>query len=78
MAAVMLSKELQPDLVVLDVLDAGDVGVEVVDKIISASTTSKVVLLTSSESEEDLLAAIKAGARGYIVKSTPFPNWLSP
>ena len=72
MAAVMLSKELKPDLVVLDVLMPGMSGVEVVDKIIGASPTSQVVLLTSSESEEDLLAAIKAGARGYIVKSTPF------
>ena len=74
MAAVMLAKELKPDLVVLDVLMPGMSGVEVVDKIISASAGSKVVLLTSSESEEDLLAAIKAGARGYIVKSTPFPE----
>jgi DNA-binding NarL/FixJ family response regulator len=72
MAAVMLSKELKPDLVVLDVLMPGMSGIEVVDKIIGASPTSQVVLLTSSESEEDLLAAIKAGARGYIVKSTPF------
>jgi len=72
MAAVMLAKQLKPDLVVLDVLMPGMSGVEVVDKIISASSGSKVVLLTSSESEEDLLAAIKAGARGYIVKSTPF------
>jgi two-component system NarL family response regulator len=74
MAAVMLSKELRPDLVVLDVLMPGMSGVEVVDKIIGASPGSKVVLLTSSESEEDLLAAIKAGARGYIVKSTAFPE----
>ena len=74
MAAVMLAKELQPDLAVLDVLMPGMSGVEVVDKIIGASSESKVVLLTSSESAEDLLAAIKAGARGYIVKSTPFPE----
>lgn len=72
MAALMLAKELKPDLVVLDVLMPGMSGVEVVDKIIGASPGSKVVLLTSSESEEDLLAAIKAGARGYIVKTTPF------
>ena len=74
MAAVMMAKELHPDLVVLDVLMPGMSGVEVVDKIIGASPGSKVVLLTSSESEEDLLAAIKAGARGYIVKSTAFPE----
>jgi two-component system NarL family response regulator len=32
-----------------------------------------VVLLTGSESEEDMLTALKAGARGYIVKDMPFP-----
>jgi len=74
MTAVMMTKELKPDLVMLDVLMPGMSGVEVVDKIIGASPKSRVVLLTSSESEEDLLSAIKAGARGYIVKSTPFPQ----
>jgi two-component system NarL family response regulator len=32
------------------------------------------VLLTGSESEEDVLSAIKSGARGYIVKDMPFPQ----
>jgi two-component system NarL family response regulator len=49
-------------------------GLEVVDKIIDACPTTKVVLLTSSESEEDLLMAIKQGASGYIVKDTGFPQ----
>jgi DNA-binding NarL/FixJ family response regulator len=56
----------------LDVLMPGMSGLEVVGPIISASHGAKVVLLTSSESEEDLLAAIKAGAVGYVVKDTPF------
>lgn len=71
MAAVSKADQLQPDVVVLDVLMPGISGLEVVDKILTAAPKSKVVLLTSSESGEDLLAAIRSGAMGYIVKTTP-------
>ena len=74
LAAIGHSRRLNPDLVVLDVLMPGMSGLEVVDKIIDACPTTKVVLLTSSESEEDLLMAIKQGASGYIVKDTGFPQ----
>jgi DNA-binding NarL/FixJ family response regulator len=71
LAGVAEARRLKPDLVVLDVLMPGMSGLEVVDKILEVSPASKVVLLTGSESEEDLLTAIKAGASGYIVKDTP-------
>lgn len=69
--AVSIARSVEPDLVLLDVLMPGISGLDVVAKIIEACPTTRVVLLTSSESEEDLLKAIKAGARGYIVKDTP-------
>jgi DNA-binding NarL/FixJ family response regulator len=69
--AVSLARDTKPDIVLLDVLMPGISGLEVVGKILDVSPGSKVVLLTSSESEEDLLKGIKAGARGYIVKDTP-------
>lgn len=71
LTAVAICREHEPDLVLLDVLMPGISGLDVVDKIIAASSKTRVVLLTSSESGEDLLKAIKAGARGYIVKDTP-------
>ncbi|HEY5578955.1 MAG TPA: response regulator transcription factor [Acidimicrobiia bacterium] len=74
MKAIELAKIHQPDVVVLDVLMPGLSGLDVLDKIIYAAPDSKVVLLTSSESEEDMLKAIKTGARGYVVKSTPLPE----
>lgn len=72
--AVAQAENLQPDIVLLDVLMPGLSGLEVVEKLTAVSPDSDVILLTGSESEEDLLAAIKAGARGYIVKDMPFPQ----
>ncbi|MGQ0847928.1 MAG: response regulator [Actinomycetota bacterium] len=77
LAAISEARRQRPELVVLDVLMPGISGLDVVDKIIDASPDSRVVLLTSSESEEDLLTAIKAGAAGYIVKDTPFPKLVA-
>ena len=72
--AVAEAERLRPDLVLLDVLMPGLSGLEVVEKLIAVSPESFVILLTASESEEDLLSAIKAGARGYIIKDMPFPQ----
>jgi two-component system NarL family response regulator len=72
-SAVAKAEEHQPDLVLLDVLMPGLSGLDVVEKITAVSPHSSVVLLTGSESEEDMLTALKAGARGYIVKDMPFP-----
>lgn len=77
LAAIAETRKHRPALVVLDVLMPGISGLEVVDKIVDTSPQTKVVLLTSSESEEDLLAAIKAGAKGYIVKDTSFPKLVA-
>jgi two-component system NarL family response regulator len=75
--AVEKSRELQPDVVLLDILMPGGSGLEVVDEIIAVSPGSKVILLTASESEEDLLIGVKAGARGYVTKDTPMPDLIN-
>jgi two-component system NarL family response regulator len=72
--AVAKAESVLPDIVLLDVLMPGLSGLEVVEKLVAVSPDSQVILLTGSESEEDLLAAIKAGARGYIIKDMPFPQ----
>ena len=71
-AAVSAAEVLLPDVVVLDILMPGLSGLEVVGKIRAVAPETKILMLTGSESEEDLLECIKAGARGYVVKDTPF------
>jgi len=71
-SAVTAAESLQPDIVVLDILMPGVSGLEAVEKVRAVSPKSGVVMLSGSESEEDLLECIKAGARGYLVKDAPF------
>ncbi|MEE8331339.1 MAG: response regulator transcription factor [Acidimicrobiia bacterium] len=70
--AVAMAEREQPNLVVLDILMPGLSGLDVVEKISAVSPDSQVVLLSSSESEADLLEGIRAGARGYLNKDTSF------
>jgi len=70
--AVTAAETYQPDLVVLDILMPGLSGLDAVEKVRAVSPDARVVMLTGSESEEDLLECIKAGARGYLVKDAPF------
>lgn len=71
-AAVALAEIEQPDIVLLDVLMPGISGIDALAKIRAVAPDTAVVLLTGSESEEDLIDAVKLGARGYIVKDMPF------
>lgn len=75
--AVSAAEEYQPDLVLLDILMPGLSGLEVVEKIGTVAPGARVVLLTASESEEDLLVGIKAGAQGYVTKDAPFDDLVS-
>lgn len=70
--AVALAEVEQPDIVLLDLLMPGMSGIEALEKVGAVAPNAAVVLLTGSESEEDLVAAIKGGARGFILKEMPF------
>lgn len=71
-SAVAFAETEQPDIVLLDLLMPGMSGIDVLEKIAAVAPQAAVVLLTGSESEEDLVAAIRGGARGYIIKDMPF------
>ncbi|MDQ6670635.1 MAG: response regulator transcription factor [Chloroflexota bacterium] len=65
--ALRLAREELPDLALLDVTMPGG-GIQAAAKIATACPATKVVMLTVSEDEDDLLAAMKAGAKGYLLK----------
>jgi len=67
--ALELSQRVQPDVVLLDVHMPGGGGVEVVQGLKQISGV-RVLMLTISEKDEDLMAAIEAGADGYLLKGT--------
>jgi len=68
--AVHLAQELLPDLILLDINMPGS-GLEAARAISATCPVTRIVMLTVSEEEEDLLAALKAGAQGYILKGVP-------
>jgi len=68
LAAIESATELQPDVVLMDVRMPGVGGIEATRRIRNALPATKVVMLTVSDDEEDLYAAIRAGANGYLLK----------
>jgi DNA-binding NarL/FixJ family response regulator len=66
--AIEVIKAQQPDLVVCDLNMAGGGGVAVAK---ACGAQTRIVILTVSEQERDLLDAVAAGAAGYLLKSTP-------
>ena len=69
--AIELARELQPDLVLLDLSMPGLDGLEALPQLRDACSGCEVVVLTASGTEDNLLAAIRAGAAGYLLKSEP-------
>jgi DNA-binding NarL/FixJ family response regulator len=67
--AVEMADRLGPDLVLMDIRMPGMSGLEATALIHAARPETSIVMLTVSEDEDDLFAAIKAGAHGYLLKN---------
>jgi DNA-binding NarL/FixJ family response regulator len=66
--AVRIVRELAPDVVVMDLNMPGMGGAEATRHIASAAPLTRVVMLTISEEDSDVMDAILAGACGYLLK----------
>ena len=66
--AVALAEELRPDVVLMDLSMPGMGGVEATRAIISGTPGVQVMVLSMHEGADSVVAALRAGARGYLVK----------
>lgn len=67
--AVRKAQALQPDVVLLDNHLPGATGIQALPDLKEAAPAAKIVLLTVSEDEQDLQAALRGGAHGYLLKT---------
>jgi two-component system nitrate/nitrite response regulator NarL len=66
---IVKARELQPDLIVMDITMPGCDGVEATQKIKDELSGVTIVMLTVRDEDEHLFEAIKSGAQGYLLKS---------
>ena len=74
--ALEVVKNLNPDLLILDIRMPHLTGIEVVEKLRSQKNTLKIIMLSMHESEEYVLKSIKAGADGYLLKGSSKEEFL--
>jgi two-component system, NarL family, nitrate/nitrite response regulator NarL len=74
--AIRLSQALLPDILLLDISIPGG-GIPAAQVVAESCPVTRIIMLTASEDEDDLLAAFKAGARAYILKGVSARELLS-
>lgn len=74
--AVKAALELKPDLVLMDIDMPGLDGLEALKKIKEHNPLVRVVMLTVSDNDEYIVAAIKTGANGYLLKDLSSKDFL--
>jgi len=66
--AVAVARALTPDVILMDLRMPGGDGVTATAGVLTAAPTTRVVVLTTYESDADILRAVEAGAAGYLLK----------
>lgn len=66
--AVANARDLQPDVVIMDLRLPGINGIEATREIVAASPHIRVLVLTMFQDDESVFSAMRAGARGYLLK----------
>lgn len=66
--AIQQAETLQPDVILMDIQMPGINGIEATRQIVQTSPHIGVIMVTMFEDDESLFAAMRAGARGYVLK----------
>ncbi len=72
--AVRAAIALKPDVVLMDLRMPGTDGVEATRRIVALAPAPSVLVLTTYDTDHDILRAVEAGATGYLLKDTPRPE----
>jgi DNA-binding NarL/FixJ family response regulator len=75
-SAVRIAAATRPQVVVMDLQLPGLPGVGAIGQILTADPAVRVLVLSASGEDADVLEAVKAGATGYLVKSARLPDLL--
>jgi DNA-binding NarL/FixJ family response regulator len=75
--AVTMARMHRPDVVLMDLRMPGGDGVDATAGILATAPSTRVVVLTTYETDADIVRAVEAGATGYLLKDTPRPDLVS-
>jgi DNA-binding NarL/FixJ family response regulator len=76
-AAIRLASDLAPDVVIMDLNMPGAGGVETTRRLSSLAPLSRVVVLTISADDDDVMNAVMAGACGYLLKDSSIQELIA-
>ena len=68
--AIELAETLQPDVILMDIKMPGINGIEATREILNISPQAGILMVTMFEDDDSLFAAMRAGARGYLLKDS--------
>ena len=76
-SAVRIAPAVRPDVVLMDLQLPGISGVDAAGALVAADPSIRILMFSSSGEDADVLAAVKIGARGYLVKSASRADLLA-
>lgn len=75
--AIRLVRRLEPDVVLMDIRMPDVDGIEATRHLVSAGVATRIVVLTTFAADEHVLAALRAGASGFLLKDAPRASILA-
>ncbi|MEV7005981.1 response regulator transcription factor [Streptosporangium sp. NPDC051022] len=75
--AVVRAAELRPDVILMDLRMPNGDGVSAISRILADRPESRVIVLTTYETDQDIVRAVEVGATGYLLKDTSRADLLA-